>query len=144
MGQVKKRCPHCDASMMVNYYSMNLTLLRALAKLIKHEGKPLKDMGLRKSEYANISKLKFWGFAVKHEDGMWTPTAEGKQFASGHTATDHQIGYFRNKVVERSGKIRVNEILKTEESKQKYREWMEPVIGEIYERKIPNLAPKSR
>lgn len=124
----KELCQHCGASMMKNFYTFNKTLLRALAKVARNPGQPIRDVGLTKSEYANVSKLKFWGFLVKADDGLWTVTELGLAFLRGQVAADKEIAYFRNEVVERQGKVFVWDIISTEESKQKYREFMQPYL----------------
>lgn len=126
----KKLCPHCGASMMKNSYTMNKTLIRALVKLVRDPGKPIKDLGMSKGEYANVSKLKYWGFAFKSEDGIWWATSLGKMFLSGKYKAAKTVEYFRDEVVSQEGECDVWNIMPTEESKQKYRELMTPYLGE--------------
>lgn len=129
MKKKKELCPHCGASMMVNKYTFNMTLLRALAKMARNPGKKFVEMGMSKSEYANAAKLKFWGFISKQEDGLWLVTNDGYSFLRGEIKAPKEISYFRNRIVDTKGMTDVNGILPTEESKQKYREWMEPING---------------
>lgn len=118
--------------MMINYYSLNLTLLRALAKIARRPGIPARECGMTKGEYANYTKLKYWQFIRKLEDGIWIVTSDGKEFLKGNLRVAKKLGYFRDKVVEREGITTSRDILPNEESKQKYREMMEPVFGPIW------------
>lgn len=124
---MKELCPHCGASMMANTYTMNRTLLRALAKMLAKPG-PARDTGMTKSEYSVYTKLKFWGFIARIEDGEWFVTGAGRDFLAGLMPAAKEITYFRNKLVGTTGSAFVWDILPTEESKQKYRELMRPIL----------------
>lgn len=131
MINAKETCHHCGASMMMNSYSMNKTLARALAKIAINPGKLIRECGLSRGEYANCTKLKFWGFIEKNFDGNWSVTDLGKSFLRGEVSAFKNIKYFRNRIVESEGQIFIQEILKNPESKQKYREMMEPFVWRI-------------
>lgn len=125
----KELCPNCGASMMINKYSMNKTLLRSLIKITRNPGKTAKEINFTKSEYSVYTKLKWWGFIEQLEDGLWRVTQAGKDFLSGKTLASKEVGYFRNKLVYASEeKISVWQIVPTDESKQKYREMMVPYL----------------
>ena len=117
--------------MMSNKYTLNKTLLRCLAKMYKNKGKKARDMGMTKSEFANYTKLKFWGFIDKLDDGLWVVKNSGIDFLHNRIRTAKEITYFRNKVVESEGLVRADEILDSAESKQKYREYMESMNGKF-------------
>jgi hypothetical protein len=122
----KELCHNCGASMMVNKYTMNLTLLRALYKMAKNPGKKARDIGLTKVEYSVYTKLKFWDLITRRDDGLWVLLVGGQEFLKNSTAVPKEISYFRNKIVGRSLEmVYARDILPTEESKQKYREMME-------------------
>lgn len=128
---IKEHCDKCGASMMVNKYTMNRVLVRCMEKLAKMPGQPIREIGLNKSEYSVISKLKHWGFASKTEDGVWHLTDDGKLFMQGRLKTYKEISYFRDKIVATAGECAIFDVFPSEESKQKYREMMEPVFGQL-------------
>lgn len=116
---------------MSNKYTMNKTLLRALAKLAKNPRKKASQIGLTKSEYSVYTKLKFWGFIERMDDGFWIVTTSGHDFLNGKSRVVKEITYFRNRIVESSGFVTVDTILDSVESKQKYREYMESMNGQL-------------
>lgn len=124
----KELCAHCGASMMINSYSMNRTLVRALSRLVLKPGRA-RDSGMSKSEYSVYTKLKFWGFIRRLEDGLWDVTDAGRDFLRGKIPAHKEIFYFRDRLVETKGEVYVGEVLPTEESKQKYREMMVEPLG---------------
>lgn len=128
----KKLCVHCGASMMVNSYSLNKTLLRALIKMARRPGKPARDLNFTKSEYSVYTKLKFWGFIYQLDDGLWALDPSALKFLNGHLRVPKEFTYFRDKVLAARGSTNVWEIIPTDESRQKYREMMKefpcPVI----------------
>lgn len=127
MSKKKELCPHCGASMMINKYTLNLTLLRALIKLARNPGKSTRECGFNTSEYSVYTKLKFWEFIVQLEDGIWIVTKRGQEFLTGMLSVPKEVRYFRDEIVDFSSETTTAiQILPTEESKQKYREYMEP------------------
>lgn len=127
---VKVLCEHCGASMMENKYTLNMALVRALAKLKANPNKLIREIGLTKVEYSVHSKLKYWGFTTKLEDGNWIIMDTGIKFLSGKLKVPREITYFRNRLMRTSGEfVSVWDVLPTEESKQKYREMMSPHIS---------------
>jgi hypothetical protein len=133
MKKTKTYCQHCGASMMMNYATMAIYIVRTLAKLVSNPGKSVREIGLSKVEYANVSKLKHFGLVYKsEEDGFWIPTEDGKRFLRGEVAVPRKIGYFRNQRRYSEGHIYVHEVLPSPESKQKYRDMMTPFLGEVY------------
>ena len=127
MKNKKERCPHCDASMMTNKYTLNTTLLGALSKMQRAGNRKIQEMEMTKSEYANYTKLKYWGFITRLDDGIWRVTENGYKFLLGERNAPREVVYFRDKVLEEVGNISVWDIVKTRESKQKYRDLMEPL-----------------
>lgn len=129
----KELCPHCGASMMINRYSMNKALVRALFKLSKRPGVVAGKIGFTRVEYSVYTKLKFWELIEPTgvEDGMWGVTDLGRRFLRGDVAVPKHIGYFRNRLVERSEdeRVTIRGVFPTEESKQKYRELMTSFEG---------------
>lgn len=125
----KELCEHCGASMMVNKYSLNKTLLKALFKMARNPNKKAREMGFDKSEYAVYTKLKFWNFIERLADSEWVVTDLGWRFLRGEVKAPKEITYFRNEVKEKIGSIFAADIFPTEESKQKYREAMIPLSG---------------
>ncbi len=80
---------------------------------------------MTKSEYAVFTKMKHWGLITKLEDGLWVITDHGLNFLKNVIRIPKEIEYFRDKVIRESDKkIAAVEILRTVESKQKYREMM--------------------
>lgn len=125
----KELCVHCGASMMMNKYTLNKTLLRSLVKIAMNPGKPARECSMNKSEFANYTKLKYWGLIQKLEDGLWTITPTGTLFLRGDLDLYEQVVYFRDKAVRYDGKfVNAFSIVGSEESKQKYREMMESYL----------------
>lgn len=128
----KELCDHCGASMMENEYTMNRVLVRAMIKMLRKPGVPIRQLEMTKSEYAVVSKLKHWGLAHKAEDGVWVLSETGKSWLSGKGKIPRAIRYFRNKLTHQSPEmISVYEVMPTEESKQRYREMMTPYFKEL-------------
>lgn len=125
-GTEKEFCQHCGASMMANKYVMNITLVRALAKLFGIKGleseTSFRDI-MDKSQFANYTKLKYWQMIVRVDDAHWQITSTGEKFLRGEIPCAKEIEYFRDEVVSSSGSVYVFDIFKEDESKQKYRDW---------------------
>lgn len=127
MSKKKELCPHCGASMMINKYTLNVTLLNALSKLARNPGKMARECGFDQSEYSVYTKLKYWGFITQLDDGIWLVTNKGREFLTGTLSAPREVQYFRDEIVGFSSDTTTAfQILPTEESKQKYREYMEP------------------
>lgn len=126
----KLPCPHCGASMAMNYYSLNKTLLRALIKLVRDGG-----MSMTHIEKSVYTKLKYWRFirqiTTTDGDKKWLVTDLGKQFLAGKTSAPKELTYFRDNVVEMTGEIFVWQIVSEPESRQKYVDMMRPFLGTI-------------
>lgn len=116
---------------MENKYTMNKTLVRSMIKMARAPGKSFQEMGLTKVEYSVITKLKYWDFVVRMDDGLWLLTDRAKSFLAGRVQAPKEIVYFRNRLVRSNGACKVWEVMPTEESKQKYREMMEPHLGQM-------------
>lgn len=99
--------------------------------MYKNKGKKARDMGMTKSEFANYTKLKFWGFIKKLDDGLWIVNESGIDFLHNKIRVAKEITYFRNRVIKSDGFVKADEILDSPESKQKYREYMESVNGQL-------------
>lgn len=117
------KCPTCGARMSTNDYVFNITLVRALSKLAKYPGQKARGI-MDKSEYSVYTKLKFWEMITREEDGLWYISGKGLAFLMGDIPAAKKITYFRDKIVQTEGMIYVDQIFKTEESKQKYRDWV--------------------
>lgn len=122
--KIKEKCPTCGASMEPNEYSLNVTLLSAMRKILLHEGKAVGDMELDRAEYANLSKLKLWGFAYKTKDKSWQLTRFGKRFLRGELSAPKRVFYFRNKVVDSDGEVLVHQILPRGETQKDHEEFL--------------------
>lgn len=128
MAQKIESCPHCGKRMSTNKYSMNTTLLRALSKLAKFPGRKAREI-MDKSEYSVYTKLKFWSFAQKEEDGLWYITPAGERFLRGEIRAVKEITYYNDQAIDQGREfVYSHQIFKTPESKQKYREFMAGVI----------------
>lgn len=132
-NKLKKVCEHCGASMMINFYTVNKTMVNALKKLHANPGVKVKNIGFTNSEYAIYSKLRHWGLIFElagEEEGYWAVTKLGGDFLRGNARIPYKIGYFRNKLVEESpDTVSIVEVYSTPESKRKYREMMKEYRG---------------
>jgi hypothetical protein len=81
-----------------------------MRKILLHDGKPVGEMELTRPEYANLSKLKLWGFAFK-KDKRWQLTRFGRRFLMGEVSAPKRVFYFRNEVVDSDGEVLVHQIL---------------------------------
>lgn len=128
----KELCHHCGASMMMNCAALSMHALRCLAKAAQHsEPFQTKDLRLTKTEYPNVTKLKYWGFIRRVGKKHWQITDDGLDFLRGKTMQPSKIWYFRDKIVRTDGFINVWDIVEEQESREKYIELMRPVLGEF-------------
>lgn len=132
MKKKKELCQHCGASMMMNAAILSKHALRCLVKAARHQGAwETKQLNLTKTEYPNVTKLKYWGFIRAVGRKRWEVTTQGLAFLRGETSAPSRIMYFRDRVIRRDPDIHVWDIVDETESREKYIAMMTPVLGEI-------------
>lgn len=86
-----KICEHCGAKNVEYRFSFNSGLASCLRKIFEAGGVAKNSMiGLTKSQYTNITKMRHWGLIVPHVNeesikkrGWWKLTKRGSDFLAG-------------------------------------------------------------
>lgn len=109
--KVKKKCPHCGASMMEHRHVLSESLIICLARLYDAGGGPLniKELGFTHNQWCNFSKLKYWGVTSNHgvdgslKSGQWALTQLGRDFLEGRSTIQRYVWTYRGEWVRFEG-----------------------------------------
>jgi len=121
-----RKCPHCNASMIVHKERVSKGLVRSLIKLkqavlkLDRNKIHLDEIGMNQKEYNNFQKLRYHGLVAKFVDpdtkknvsGYWLLTRRGNQFLKNTLAVPGAVYTFRNKIIDKDViKFTIAEIL---------------------------------
>lgn len=106
-------CPTCGSKNVEYQFGFNTGLASCLQKLIEAGGQAnIADIGLTKSQYTNITKMRHWGLIIpiKNEEslkkrGAWKVTGRGYDFYNNEIDIPMFVITIKGKLIRSEGPI---------------------------------------